>query len=108
MEQINAMLALPVYTQGERPRGGAGEAAYWLPLLGLYSGTRLEELGGLMVADVALEDGVHYLRIDDNAARRVKTKSSRRRVPLHPVWIELGFLRYVERLRAAGRPVCSH
>lgn len=38
--------------QGERPKAGAGEAAYWLPLLALYTGARLEELGQLHPDDI--------------------------------------------------------
>jgi integrase len=63
-------------------------AEYWLPWLALYSGARLEELGQLGTADVRREeaeaghDGVWYLAIEPGDGKRIKTRSSRRRVPV--------------------------
>lgn len=34
------IFSAPIYTEGERERGGAGEAAVWLPVLALYTGAR--------------------------------------------------------------------
>ena len=42
-------------------KGGAGEAAYWLPLLALFTGARLEELAQLRVSDLASEEGLGLL-----------------------------------------------
>lgn len=78
-------------------------ADYWLPLLALYTGARLEELGQALVTDVREEAGHPYLDIntaDEN--KRVKTKGSRRKVPLHPEVIKAGFLEYVAGLREGG------
>jgi len=57
-------------------------ADYWLPYLGLYTGARLEELGQLRVADVRQEDGVWFLAIEPGDGKRVKTKGSKRRIPV--------------------------
>lgn len=38
LDELQAIFASPVYANGERPKGGKGEAAYWLPLLGLFTG----------------------------------------------------------------------
>ncbi len=46
------LFASPVYAEGRRPKAGGGEAAYWLPLLGMYEGARLGELAPLRVTDV--------------------------------------------------------
>jgi len=80
-----------------------GDANHWLPWLALYTGARLEELGQLRVADVRHEDGVDYLAIEPGDGKRVKTKSSKRRVPIHPELIKLGLLGFVEGQRAAGQ-----
>jgi hypothetical protein len=37
-EELSLLFASPIYLSGERPAGGKGEAAYWLPLLALFSG----------------------------------------------------------------------
>jgi integrase len=79
-----------------------GDANHWLPWLALYTGARLEELGQLRVADVRHEDGVDYLAIEPGDGKRVKTKSSRRRVPLHPELIKLGFLDFKAKQEKAG------
>lgn len=73
---------------------------WWLPLLLLHSGARNEEAAQLRVADVEEVEGVPCLRLrDDGEDQQLKTATSRRTVPLHPVLLELGFLDYVERIR---------
>jgi integrase len=79
-----------------------GDANHWLPWLALYTGGRLEELGQLRTADVREDDGVSYLAIEVGNGKRIKTRSSRRRIPLHPELVRLGFLAFVERQRSAG------
>lgn len=44
---LKLLFASPVFTQGERPDGGKGEAAYWLPLLGLFTGHGVVNWQGL-------------------------------------------------------------
>lgn len=102
--ELRLIFTSPVYTEGWRPsRASVGEAAAWLPLLALYTGARLEELGQLQVADVRESSGIHFLHISDESdGQTVKTESSRRRVPLHPKLLDAGFLRYVDRIRQAG------
>jgi hypothetical protein len=48
-EELSLLFGSPVYLRGERPEGGKGEAAYWLPLLALFSGARLNELAPMSV-----------------------------------------------------------
>ncbi len=104
IEDLKQIFSSPIYSEGVRPVGGAGEAAYWLPLLALWTGARLEELGQATVEDVKESDGgVHYLDISDlGEGMSVKTTGSRRSVPIHPELVRLGFLRYVDGRRVAG------
>lgn len=46
-DDLNALFAGPVHAKGERPKGGYGEAVYWMPLLALFMGARREEIGQL-------------------------------------------------------------
>ena len=78
------------FKQGRLP------ARYFLPILGLWTGCRLEELAGLRKQDVGEQDGVPFLNIVPTPERPLKTASARRRIPLHPEVIRLGFVRYVE------------
>jgi integrase len=86
----------------DRSLKGRTGADRWLPLLGLWTGARLEELGGLRVEDVKDENGVPYIFIRATDERRLKNQGSERRVPLHPALLKAGFLVYVEERRAAG------
>lgn len=68
---------------------------YWLPILGLTRGARIEELSGLKVSDVTnAEAQCWYLNVDHNEYRLLKNKRSRRRIPLHPWLVENGFLEF--------------
>lgn len=76
---------------------------FWIPILGLHSGARLNELCQLSVEDVREEDGVLCLDINDKGAdKRLKNASSRRVIPVHPILLELGFKEYAEGLRRKG------
>ena len=41
-----------MFTVGERPQGGKGEASFWLPLLALFTGARLGEIASLRASEV--------------------------------------------------------
>ncbi len=104
IEDLNALFALPVFTAGERPEGGAGEAAYWLPLLAAFTGARLTEMGQLHCSDVKTRLGIHFIDFAPDSAngKKLKTASSVRVVPVHKTLERLGFLDYVAEMRAAG------
>lgn len=100
--ELNKLFASPVFTKGNRPGGGKGDAAFWLPLLGLFTGARRGELAALTPADV--KDGVTptmEFSEDRERDKRLKTRTSRRTVPIHPRLVELGFLSFVARERKA-------
>jgi len=68
---------------------------YWLPLLGLYHGNRLEEFAQLRREDIKEEDGLWFFDINDEGDKQLKNEQSKRQVPLHPEVRALGFLDYV-------------
>jgi integrase len=86
----------------EQNFNGRTGADRFLPLLGLWTGARVEELGGLRVEDVKDENGVPYLFIRMTDERRLKNEGSERRVPLHPALLAAGFLAYVAEMRKKG------
>ncbi|WP_448106961.1 site-specific integrase [Pseudomonas azerbaijanoccidentalis] len=76
---------------------------FWLPLLGRFTGARLEELCQLRIDDFIQQQGIQCIRIDDsNEGQNLKNSSSRRTLPLHPSMVELGILRYVDSVKATG------
>lgn len=69
---------------------------YWLPLLGLYTGARLNELCQLYRADIFKQDDIWVIRIDDKLnGQRLKNNSSRRLIPIHDKLLDLGFIEYI-------------
>lgn len=65
---------------------------HWSPILGLYTGARVNELGQLRIGDVEEIDGIWGMHI----SHQVKNKTSRRFLPLHPAVLQLGFLDYID------------
>lgn len=76
---------------------------YWVPLIGLYTGLRLEEICQLYLEDIRKEAEVWVFDINDRRDKKLKTLSSRRLVPIHSRLIDLGLLTYIERLGIDGR-----
>lgn len=75
---------------------------YWLPLLGLYTGARIDELCQLYLDDIYQADGLWVLDINDKSEKKLKTASSARVIPLHSYLIALGILEYSKQLKGTG------
>jgi integrase len=99
IKELQAIFRAPVFTEGHRPEGEKGEAAFWLPLLALFTGARLGELAGLKASDVVEDASVGtvciYITPDAKAGRRLKTKQSARAIPVHAQLIDVGFITFV-------------
>jgi integrase len=87
--ELKLLFASPVFTREERPEGGKGEAAFWLPLLGLFTGARRGELAGLTAADVVIDEATGHcviiIREDESRSRSLKTRGSARTIPLQHI-----------------------
>ena len=70
---------------------------YWLPLLGYFTGMRIEELCQLRIEDVTKLDDVYCIHVSPEAGS-LKTINAERFVPIHRYLIDLGFLDYVSGL----------
>lgn len=90
---------------GNRTANRAGlDAAYWVPLLGLYTGARSSELCQLWTDDVSEGEGGLTVEFRDNpdrgqrlkvtANRKSKKAGSWRATPIHSELIRLGFRDY--------------
>jgi len=101
--ELQLIFNSPVFKDGYRPSQGKGEAAFWLPLLGLYTGCRLNEGAQLFTEDVSSEHGIPYFVIKpDSATGRSVKDGKRRRVPIHPDLVHMGFLEYVDKMKQEG------
>lgn len=73
---------------------------FWIPLLGLFTGARLNDLCQLRVEDIQKIDGIIYMSIRHRPELNQKVKNKKdRTVPLHHILLELGFMDYVENQR---------
>ena len=74
---------------------------YFIPIMALYSGARLNELCQLHVDDIQKEDNIYYMKItDEGKDQHLKNKSSKRIIPIHPKVIEMGFEEYYLSVKA--------
>jgi integrase len=83
---------------------------FWLPPIMLLAVMRPNEVCQLQIDDIRrTDDGTWYFDIvasdhgdDAVSAKSLKTGSSRRRVPIHPELIAMGFLQFVDDRRKSG------
>jgi len=75
---------------------------YWLPLLGLFTGARIEELCQLHLDDIHKNYGFWVFDINDLGGKRVKTAASKRCIPVHSKLLALGLENYLHFLRTNG------
>jgi integrase len=112
LDDLKRIFDSPLYRgcKSARSRGSKGEhvfrdAKFWLPLLGLYTGARVEELAQLLVADIREQGEITHLSInvgDPATEKTLKNRSSQRDVPVHPELIRCGFLEYLQQRRQQG------
>jgi len=77
---------------------------FWIPILGLYTGARMEEIGQLYVDDIKQIDGVWALDINENRPDQSVKTSEQRFVPLHDFIVtDLRFIDYIHNLPQDGR-----
>jgi integrase len=76
--------------------------AFWMPILALHTGCRLEELAQLYLDDLREVDGVWVFDINNKQDKRLKTKAGVRLIPIHPFLLDLGIVRYADSLRKQG------
>ncbi|MFZ4595497.1 MAG: hypothetical protein ACOYOF_14660, partial [Verrucomicrobiaceae bacterium] len=95
-EQLRKIFNAPLYTgclDGERGYAIEGDqrprnARFWVPLIGLHTGMRLNEICQLDVADIREIEGIHCFVVTDRSDvgatdKQLKTTSSERVIPIH-------------------------
>lgn len=105
-EDMQAMFCGSRYTENFGADTAAAFAAkFWIPLLAAFSGARMDELCQLKISDVRYSETAicHYLHLvgsdetaPDGKKKKIKNKNSIRPIPVHPILIDIGFIRYVE------------
>jgi integrase len=108
-EELTKIFSAPIYTgclNDERGYATKGpniikRSRYWLPLIALFTGMRPEEIFQLSADHVGTtKAGTTYFVLTRDMT--LKTKGSRREVPVHPTILAAGFIKFVEQKRKAG------
>jgi integrase len=108
-EDLTLIFSQPRF-QGEKAKGQrrpVSDDDYWLPLLALFTGARIEELSRLRKKDIQSEGAVHYMEVmppdlaPEMSERKKKSagksKAAHRKIPIHPTLMdELNFREFVE------------
>ena len=80
---------------------------YWMPLLGLFTGARGNELAFLFKEDIRKHPDNDiwyiYIRRIRQIGKRTKSPSSIRSIPIHPQLKKIGFLKYVDSVKEGSR-----
>lgn len=91
----------------ERFRAWASKAPHrwWGPMLGLYTGARVNEIAQIYLDDVREVSGVWGIFLwKSGRGQKIKNKSSIRFVPLARPLLDAGFLDFVEDMQKIGHP----
>lgn len=74
----------------------------WMPVLGLYTGARLNELCQLQRKDIVEVKGIWCISINGDGKNQVlKSSSSKRLIPIHSKILSLGFIDFVDQVATA-------
>lgn len=102
VEQVQTMFKPETYFKSTE----AHASRYWVPLIGLLTGMRQNEICQLEVNDIIKEDssGYWYFNITvEGEDKKLKNNSSWGKVPISQHLIDLGFLEYVDGKRVEGQ-----
>jgi len=115
-DQLKAIFNAPLYRgcqDGERGYSKVGDerprnARFWVPLIGLHTGMRLNEICQLDVTDVREVEGVHCIVVSEGSLdgtddKKLKTVASERIIPVHPTLLACGFMAFVKQRQREGR-----
>jgi len=84
-----------LFESTEYKKGFEEPFQYWVPLIVLYSGARLEEICRLRVDSFNIINDINIIQILPDNEWRGKTKATLRTIRIHPKLFELGLLEYV-------------
>jgi len=104
---LKAIFGSPIHA--ENKRDSSNTEMFWVPLIALYSGMRMEEICQLQVSDVQeIEDERNGAKawcfdLNENGHdKSLKNLPSERLVPVHSELIKMGFMDYYHERRRKG------
>ena len=114
-KQLQTIFNAPLYRgclDGERGYAKPGaqrprNARFWVPLIALYTGMRLNEICQLDTLDIREIDSIPCITVsegsqDGTSDKALKTGASERLIPVHPTLIQCGLLAFVRERKRSG------
>ena len=114
-QQLNMIFNAPIYRgclDGERNYFVSGierpqNARFWIPLIALHTGMRLNEICQLDITDVRAIDGIQCFIVSKESLvgstdKQLKTRTSERIIPVHPNLLDFGLLKFIEKRGQVG------
>ena len=100
IDELNKLMKSTWYDKNLKKNLTKEQDRIYIPLIALMTGLRLTEASQLYVNDILEENGIPYIRVDKvNPHQKLKNRSCKRKMPIPPKLIELGFLKYVNSLK---------
>lgn len=90
-EELMAVFNHPKFAQDKFKQ----PAYYWIPLIGLFTGMRLEEICQLHCTDIYEQDGIWVIDCNSKDGKKLKTPNAARLIPVHETLKDLGILDYL-------------
>ncbi len=81
-----------------------GDPMFWAPLIAVHMGLRSEEVLQLYLDDIQIIDDIPCIVLKQGPGQSLKSKASRRTIPIHDNLLKLGFMQLVAGLARAGEP----
>ena len=79
------------------------EARYWVTIIGLFTGARIEQIAQLLVEDIKTVDGIDCFDFNIEDDKTAKNEPSIRLAPIHPTLKQLGFFDYINAVKQAEK-----
>gem|GEM_PF-1185344 len=94
IDDLNTLFDDPIYIDGKYKHS----YYFWLPLIALYTGARIQEICQLELTDIYEVDGVLVFDINDESpSKKLKNTNSNRIIPAHDDLKALGLNRLLDR-----------
>ena len=112
-DQLRVIFGAPLYVGCRNDQAGYSKigdlrprkARFWVPLLALFTGMRLNEITSLRTSDVSKKGEVWLINVQEDLAegKTLKNTSSARIIPVHAELLRIGFDRFVGECAKNGK-----
>jgi len=98
---LKDIFSSPIYVNSPYSRRKTTtQSHWWLIILGAFTGARIGELMQMRLEDITESDGILSMTVtDEGEGMSTKTSAGKRKFPVLPILLTLGFREYVEAMK---------